>query len=114
MADAGFTSLDSLNFLAGKAVASATAFLGGRSSSARLATEADQLLLDMLAIPTHPPHPAAFNLSDPARLLIITLMRIARCSDEWRLARWEMIAGALVELVRRESNALRDSGGLSA
>jgi len=105
-----FTVPQTANFLAAKAVASATSFLDGRSDAARLGTDADQLILDMLAVPNHPD---AANLSDPARLLVIAMMRMARCREPWRLERWQMIVASLVELVRRESSEMHAAGAAS-
>lgn len=102
-----FTVPQTANFLAAKAVGYATAFLDGRSDAAQLGAEADQLMLDMLTVPLDVD---AANLSDPARLLVITMMRMSRCEEPWRLERWQMIAASLVELVRRESKELRESG----
>lgn len=107
MSDAILNAPETANFFAAKAVASATSFLDGRSDAACLAADADQLMLDMLALPNHPD---AANLSDTARLLVIAIMRLARCREPWRVDRWQMIVAALVELVRRESTELQASG----
>lgn len=107
MTDTLLTAPEIVNFLTAKAVASATAYLEGRSDAARLEAEADRLMFDMFAAPHHP---AATSLSDPSRMLVIAMKRLARATEAWRVERWQMIVAALVELVRRESTELRLSG----
>lgn len=92
------------NLLAGKAVASASAYLEGRSDAAKLSAAADRLLLDLFIAPHHP---ASASLSDATRVLVIAMMRLAHAEEVWRVDRWHQLVAALVELVRDESNNLR-------
>ncbi|WP_296741375.1 hypothetical protein [Mesorhizobium sp.] len=102
-----FTPAETANFLAGKAVASATSFLDGRSTADVMRADADRLMHELLAVD----HQSDANaILDPARLLVLSMMRTARASERWRLDRWQQVTAALVELVRRESTDLRERG----
>ena len=97
--------IDAANLLAGQAVAYATAFLDGRHDAERLASNA--MLLEAALFVAR--DPATNGILDPARLLTIALLHTARAQGEARQDRWQHVMGALVELVRTESRALRDS-----
>jgi hypothetical protein len=53
--------------------------------------------------------PATNGILDPVRLLTIAMLHTASVQDEARQDRWQHVMGALVELVRTESRALRDA-----
>jgi hypothetical protein len=91
------------NFLAAKCVAVATSFLDGRSGAALLAREADGLCGELLVLGDHPDCNA---IADPARLLVVTMMRTA-IADGPRALRWRAIMAALVNLVRLEGMSMR-------
>jgi hypothetical protein len=101
------TPAETANFLAGKAVASATSFLDGRCAAEALRDDADRLMHELLAVDHHS---GANAILDPARLLVLAMMRTARATEPWRLDRWQNVTAALVELVRRESVDLRERG----
>ncbi len=102
--DTILTAPELANLLAGKAVAGATSFLDGRSDAARLADVAEQLLFELMAVGHDP---AAASILDPARLLVLAMLRLAASREPWRRERWRQITAALIELVRRESTELR-------
>ena len=97
--------IDAANLLAGQAVAFAAAYLDGRHDAEQLAANAARLQRDLFAARD----PAVNGILDPARLLAIAMLYTARAQDEARQDRWQHVMGALVELVRIESRALRDS-----
>jgi len=97
--------IDAANLLAGQAVAHATAYLDGRHDVERLTDNA--LLLEAVLFSAR--DPATNCILDPVRLLTLAMLHTARARDEARQDRWRHVMGALVELVRTESRALRDS-----
>jgi hypothetical protein len=97
--------IDAANLLAGQAVAYATAYLDGRHNAERLAGNA--MLLEAVLFSAR--DPATNGILDPVRLLTLAMLHTARARDEARQDRWQHVMGALVELVRTESRALRDS-----
>ena len=96
--------IDEANLLAGQAVAYATAYLDGRHDVERLTD--NSMLLEAVLFSAR--DPATNRILDPVRLLTIAMLHTARARDEARQDRWQHVMGALVELVRTESRALRD------
>lgn len=104
---ASLTPAELASFLAARAIAAATAYLGGRSDAARFSHDASQLMGEMLAVSIEP---GLSPLLDPTRILIVAMTRTAAAHGVARQDRWQQVIGALVELVRHENAALRNSG----
>jgi hypothetical protein len=94
---------DLANFVAARCVAVGEGFLGGRSDAAALARESDTLCLELMLIGDDP---AANAIGDPARLLVMAMMRCAIATGP-RAVRWRAIVSALIDLVRLESLSMR-------
>lgn len=101
------TPAEQANFLAGKVVASATAYLDGRHDQPRLADDACRLQCELL---TAASDPASICILVPGRLLVTAMAITARAEGEARLDRCQAVMGALVELVRHESTDMRIRG----
>jgi hypothetical protein len=95
---AELTPLDVATFLAGKAIAEATAFLQHRGDEARLAHAADQLCGELLAVERDP---ACNAIVDPTRLLVTSMMRCAVARDPI-MQDWCLVMFAFVGLLRRQ------------
>lgn len=111
--------LDRAILLAGHAVSYAEAFLAQRIDAEQLKRSAEQLELDLMALPEDPAIPA---LVHPMRMLANTLSRTAaaalvlraaqRAGENGlhanatflagRLVRWEAVMAAFAEMVRHE------------
>lgn len=95
--------------VAGHAVSYAEAYLNGRHDARLLATNADRLLNDLLAIGDANTNAAL----DSTRVLMIAMMRATRCAlanpDDARIERWQHVMAYLVELVRLDCPALRST-----
>lgn len=84
------------SFVAGRALGYATAYLDGRDDIAALARHADKLVVESLIA-----WDGTEELSDPTRLLIVTMMRTS-CATGARLDRWRSVMAAMVHLVQGE------------
>jgi hypothetical protein len=104
-APAHLNAADQANLIAGKVVAHATAYLDGRNDASELARNARALQIELLGAPSD--DPKARPILDVARLLVAAMMGASWAAGEARQDRWQHVMGALVELVRHESNALR-------
>ena len=100
---AELTPLDVATFLAGKAIAEATAFLQHRSDEARLGRAADQLCGELLAVERDP---VCNAIVDPTRLLVTSMMRCAVAQGPLTQD-WCLVMFAFVGLLRRQ---LREQG----
>ncbi|EJN11807.1 hypothetical protein PMI42_04821 [Bradyrhizobium sp. YR681] len=101
------TRIEQANLIAGHAVSYATAYLDGRHNAQQLGDNADRLFLDLLVVET--PETSTFLI--PVQLLVITMMRTAKCArdlSQWpsREDRWQSVIASLVELVTHESRHL--------
>jgi hypothetical protein len=101
-----FTVPEQANFLAAQAVAAATSYLGGRSTCADLAEEADRVFSQLQTLA---PDPCCAAIVDPTRLLV-TAMIYAAVTTGPRAERWADIMNAFVGLLRLESHELAASG----
>lgn len=101
------TSAEQANFLAGKVVASATAFLDGRHDGEQLAADACRLQCELLTVPIDTDTNCILV---PARLLVVAMAITARAHGEPRLDRCQSVMGALVDLTRHESTDMRLRG----
>lgn len=99
-----FTPAEHANFIAGKVVAYATAFLDGRNDAAELGRNARAVQIELM---TGIDDVTAKPMLDSARLLVVAMMGTSYAHGDQRQDRWQMVMGALVELVRHESLALR-------
>lgn len=108
-APADLTPLDVATFLAGKAIAEATAFLQHRSDEARLARAADELCGELLAVERDP---ACNALSDPTRLLVTSMMRCSVSSGPLTQD-WCLVMLAFVGLLRRQLRERASADGLA-
>ena len=103
---ANFTPAEHANFLAGKVVAQATAYLNGRNDAAMLGRNAESMFLELIATPDDP---RAKRILDASQLLVASMTGASRASDPAREDRWQQVMGALVELVRHESMQMRQA-----
>ncbi|MES5483617.1 hypothetical protein QMZ05_12735 [Bradyrhizobium sp. INPA03-11B] len=103
-----FTATEHANFIAGKVVAYATAYLDGRHDLADLARNAASVMIDLLLCSTDDREAKA--ILDPARLLASAMIGTACAASPARLERWQKAMGAMVELVKHVSTELRESG----
>lgn len=101
---AHLSPIDAANLLAGHAVAEAEACLAERRDAADIGTVATLLWQAHDAIARHQPSP---EILVPVRLLITTMVRVARADTAERRDRWRRVLAALTDLVRHESLALR-------
>lgn len=101
-----FTPTEHANWLAARAVASATAYLDGRHGVDQLEKQALEIQIELLAASAC----QARSILDPVRLLNIAAMRTARTHGDARRDRWRQVLASLVDLVRHESNDLRRTG----
>jgi hypothetical protein len=108
---ATFTPAEQANLLAGKAVAHATAYLGGLHDAATLGRNARSLQYEILGAGEDL---QAKAILDASRLLVVAMLGAAAAIGEVRQDRWQHLMGALVELVRHESIELRTCGGQGA
>jgi len=110
--------IDAANLLAGQVVAAATGFLDRRHDWMKLLQEADSLQASLLAMDDIGTH----QILQPVRLLVIAMRGTALATRAHhgpgappnalaRLDRWEQVTASLVELVRSESLALRQTVG---
>jgi hypothetical protein len=108
--------IDAANLLAGQAVAGATGFLNGRHDCSQLLHEVDRLQVSLIAIDDT----GARQILQPVRLLVIAMRCTGLAAQAHdapgapplalaRRDRWEQVTASLVELVRTESLALRQS-----
>lgn len=105
MSHPDFTAPEHANFLGAKAVALATSYLDGRNDGAQLARDADGMQCELIAAISDP---QANRILDPTRMLLVAMARTAMAHGEGaRQDRWQLVMGALVELVRHESTELR-------
>ena len=100
----GYAGTGHANFIAGKVVAHATAFLDGRNDAIELGRNARADQIELMA---GGEDAAAKQVLDASRLLVVSMMGTSYAQGEQRQDRWQMVMGALVELVRHESLALR-------
>lgn len=107
---ANFTPVEVANFLAAKAVACATAFLDGRDDETKLAGHATSLQGELTTTFTASPDLNVTAILDPTRMLVFAMRCTADAQGEARQDRWQHVMGAMVDLVRLESTALRESG----
>lgn len=107
---AKFTPPELANFLAAKAVSHATAFLDGRNEARELAGNARSLEFELMASFAGVSDYRVTAILDPTRMLVFAMLRTAEAEGEARQDRWQHVMGAMVELVRLESTALRESG----
>ena len=99
-----FSPAEHANFVAGKVVAYALAYLEGRNDAEHLARNTRSVQLELLI--------AAEDLQakailDAARLLTVAMTGAAAAIGDARQDRWQRLMGDLVELVRLESSELR-------
>lgn len=102
-----FTPAEHANFLAGKVIAYATAYLDGRNDAAVLGGNARAAMLELVVATDDP---TAKAILDPSRLLVIAMLNTSAAEGEARQDRWQQVMGALVEMVRHESRELKKSG----
>jgi hypothetical protein len=101
---ANFTPAEHACFLAAKTVAHATAYLDGRNDAGMLGSNARSIHLELISAPDDP---KAKPILDAARLLMVSMMAASGAEEPTREDRWQQVMGALVELVRHESQQLR-------
>ncbi|SDC08529.1 hypothetical protein SAMN05216337_1001217 [Bradyrhizobium brasilense] len=102
-----FSAAEHANFIAGKVVAYATAYLDGRNDLADLARNAASVMVELIACSDDA---AAKVILNPARLLANAMTITAGATSDASVDRWQQVIGSLVELVRHESSELRKSG----
>lgn len=105
--NANFTPAEHANFVAAKVVSHATAFLTGRHDAGELGRNARSVMCELIPVTDDL---AAKAILAPARLCVVAMLGTAAADSEDRRDRWSMVMGALVELVRHESQELRKTG----
>lgn len=93
-------SEDHANFVAAKIVADAEAYLDDRLTRAGLSAVIERSMIEVFMLPA-----IGDRVSDAARLLLITMMHVAK-SDGERELRWRELMRGFCRHVRFESQAL--------
>lgn len=99
-----FTPAEHAHFLAGKATGYATAFLDGRHDAEQLGRNTHSVSCELIAAPDDPVGKA---ILDPTRMLVVAMMGAAAAQGEARQERWNLVMGAMVDLVKSECRAIK-------
>jgi hypothetical protein len=94
-------------FLAARSIAYATAHLDGRDDAQALFVHASSLQNEIMMCWAGIVDIHVNATLDPVRLLVVAMRRAAMAEGEERQQRWQHVMGALVEMVRHESAAMR-------
>lgn len=104
---AAMSPAERANFVAGKIVGHATAFLDGRHDATQLAAHAHADLIEMLPFGDDP---AARPILLAARMLQVAMTGCAASTDDARRDRWATVMAAMCDMVRHESTELKRTG----
>jgi hypothetical protein len=96
-------------FLAARSIAYATAHLDGRDDAQALLLHASALQNEIMMCWAGILDLHVNATLDPVRLLVVAMRRAAMAEGEQRQERWQHVMGALVEMVRHESAAMRSA-----
>lgn len=103
---AALTRRDHKVLLAGHVVSAAESYLHGRLEPRALRNEAERFCLEMIMLQVTGGEDAA--ISDPLRLLIVTMMHCSR-SVGGREQRWRDVMAAFCGMVRAEARELTEA-----